>query len=86
MGIIDNLALEMQRSMDFFESQLHQDPVLKIKLAIKVDNLKLIVDSLQENFSIPVTPFEISLGEDSLSDNVVSYAACMSIEQQRNTS
>lgn len=34
MGVVDNLSLEIQRSMDYFESQLRQAPVKKLYLSL----------------------------------------------------
>ncbi len=34
-GVADNLSLELQRSMDYFESQLRQAPVVSIKLLME---------------------------------------------------
>ena len=34
MGVVDNLSLEIQRSMDYFESQLRQAPVKKVYLSL----------------------------------------------------
>ncbi len=45
MGMADSLSLELQRSMDYFESQLHQAPVVSIELLIngRVDKLAELV-------------------------------------------
>lgn len=47
MGMADNLSLELQRSMDYFESQLRQAPVASIELLIngQVDSLAELVSA-----------------------------------------
>jgi MSHA biogenesis protein MshI len=71
MGVVDNLSLEIQRSMDYFESQLRQAPVKKvyisldtihqdplanmIKQVIFVSVEKFIPDVITED-SMPITP------------------------------
>ena len=40
-GIADNLSLEIQRSMDYFESQLRQAPVASIRVVIDGDSVGL---------------------------------------------
>jgi MSHA biogenesis protein MshI len=40
-GIADNLSLEIQRSMDYFESQLRQAPVASIRVVIEGDSVGL---------------------------------------------
>ncbi|XOV79586.1 MAG: MSHA biogenesis protein MshI [Aestuariibacter sp.] len=48
MGVIDNLSVELQRSMDFFEGQLRQAPVKKIIMQLDNDNLAAIVKMVGE--------------------------------------
>ncbi|AQS40428.1 hypothetical protein Sps_05359 [Shewanella psychrophila] len=47
MGMADSLSLELQRSMDYFESQLRQAPVVSIELLIngQVDKLAELVSA-----------------------------------------
>lgn len=48
MGVIDNLSVELQRSMDFFEGQLRQAPVKKIIMQLDNDNLPMIAKMVSE--------------------------------------
>ncbi|MBR9729072.1 biogenesis protein MshI [Shewanella intestini] len=52
-GIADNLSLEIQRSMDYFESQLRQPPVASIKLLVEGEIEKL-TELVAANFNQPV--------------------------------
>ncbi|MCL1050056.1 MSHA biogenesis protein MshI [Shewanella abyssi] len=56
-GHADNLSLEIQRSMDFFESQLREAPVASIDLLMLGARDKL-AELVSENFSQSVTPFQ----------------------------
>lgn len=51
MGVADNLSVELQRSMDFFESQLRQAPVKHIFINLETQHqavlAKLISDAMQ---------------------------------------
>jgi len=49
-GMADDLSLELQRSMDYFESQLHQAPVSSIELLINGQTEKL-AELISVNFN-----------------------------------
>ncbi|MGS0693709.1 MSHA biogenesis protein MshI [Shewanella sp. 0m-4] len=54
-GVADNLSLEIQRSMDYFESQLREAPVSSIELVMdgQCEHLASLISS---NFNQSVTP------------------------------
>ena len=52
-GIADNLSLEIQRSMDFFESQLRQPPVASIELLVEGAS-QALAHAIAVNFNQPV--------------------------------
>ncbi|MGJ8691098.1 MAG: hypothetical protein ACSHW0_01305 [Thalassotalea sp.] len=54
MGAIDNLSIEIQKSVDFFERQLKQPPVKKIKVLLPIKTEAFIARKLTENTHIPV--------------------------------
>ncbi|PKG55765.1 MULTISPECIES: MSHA biogenesis protein MshI [unclassified Shewanella] len=56
-GLADNLSLEIQRSMDFFESQLREAPVVSIDLLMLGARDKLAA-LVSENFNQSVTPYQ----------------------------
>ena len=53
MGIIDSLAVQIQRSMDFFESQLRQAPVKKIVVKLDTPHMAYICNMIAESMGIP---------------------------------
>lgn len=56
MGVGDNLSIEIQRSMDYFESQLRQAPVKRILLGLETDILDKFAQILQQLTFMPVEP------------------------------
>lgn len=59
MTVIDNLALEVQRSSDYFERQLKQAPIKEIKVLLPMDNESFFARKLAENSHIPVTLLDL---------------------------
>jgi MSHA biogenesis protein MshI len=55
MTVIDNLALEVQRSSDFFERQLKQAPIKEIQVLLPISKEGFLARKLAENSHIPVT-------------------------------
>jgi len=55
MTVIDNLALEIQRSSDFYERQLKQAPIKEIKVLLPMLLEGFFARKLSENTHIPVT-------------------------------
>lgn len=54
MGVVDNLSVEVQRSMDFFESQLRQAPVKKILIGLDYAHQATLADLMQKLMFMPV--------------------------------
>ncbi|ABZ78397.1 conserved hypothetical biogenesis protein MshI [Shewanella halifaxensis HAW-EB4] len=54
-GVADNLSLEIQRSMDYFESQLREAPVSSIELLMDGERVQL-ANLISANFDQSVTP------------------------------
>ncbi|MEP4891235.1 MAG: MSHA biogenesis protein MshI [Aliiglaciecola sp.] len=61
MGVGDNLSVEIQRSMDYFESQLRQAPVKKILLAIESPHLEKLAQMMQQLTFMTVEPMHIDV-------------------------
>lgn len=59
MTVIDNLALEVQRSSDYFERQLKQAPIKEIKVLLPMDNESFFARKLAESSHIPVTLLDL---------------------------
>ncbi len=55
MVVIDSLALEIQRSSDYFERQLKQAPIKDIKVLLPIESEGFFARKLAENTHIPVT-------------------------------
>ncbi|MFT4925786.1 MAG: MSHA biogenesis protein MshI [Phenylobacterium sp.] len=53
-GLTDSLSLEIQRSMDYFESQLKQAPIKHILLALPTEHQSLIAEQITQHFPITV--------------------------------
>jgi len=58
MGITESLCVQIQRSMDYFESQLRQSPVRKVLLKLDTALAEQLASQIQENMGLPVCPFE----------------------------
>ena len=54
LGALEPLATELQRSMDYYESQLRQAPVKTIKLALQHSLLDEVTQSLTELLAVDV--------------------------------
>jgi len=55
MTVIDSLALEIQRSSDYFERQLKQAPIKDIKVLLPINSEAFFARKLAENTHISVT-------------------------------
>lgn len=77
MGVIENLSVEVQRSMDFFENQLRQGSVKSIILHLDTEHHELITDLVQKAMLMDVHQFDININKvDELS---CSKASCASL-------
>lgn len=76
MGIAENLSVEVQRSMDFFESQLRQGAVKKIYLHLDTEHQALMAELVNKAMLIDVEPFAPDIGkEEGLDFNQVSFVS-----------
>lgn len=57
LGAMEPMATELQRSMDYFESQLRQAPVKQIQLAIKHPQMDAVKAALQDLLAVEVEAF-----------------------------
>ncbi|MGX5913113.1 hypothetical protein ACR0ST_00060 [Aliidiomarina sp. Khilg15.8] len=51
----DNLALELQRSLDYYSGQMRQAPLKHVQLALPGNQAQAIADTLAESLSLKVT-------------------------------
>lgn len=63
MGLTDSLSVQIQRSMDYFESQLRQAPVRKIRL--RLDTTYTAIVAQQINQVVPADVAAIDTGVDA---------------------
>ncbi len=74
-GLVDTISLEVQRAMDYFESNLRQPPVRKIQLLVQSEQLGLIRDLMATNLSADVVLFTPPQAERSdLPDPVLNLS------------
>jgi MSHA biogenesis protein MshI len=57
MGVVDNLSLEIQRSMDYFESQLRQAPVKKVYISLDTTHQDALAELIKEVLFVSVEKF-----------------------------
>ena len=82
-GVLDNLSLELQRSMDYMQRQLRQDPVARVVLAIDSPHSEVIVRGLQQNVEVPVAMMEIRRGDELLTKNLVAMGALEQLADEK---
>ena len=76
MGVSETLSVEVQRSMDFFESQLRQAPVKKVYLHLDTEHQKLMAELIHKAMLMDVEPLLPDIGkEDTLTFDRVSFAS-----------
>ena len=64
MGVLDSLTVQIQRSMDYFESQLRQAPVRKVLYHIESSNSAAIGQQIADAMQVDVVPFELGIDVD----------------------
>ena len=57
IAVVDNLSLEIQRSMDYFESQLRQAPVKKVYLSMNTTHQDALAEMIKQIIFIKVEKF-----------------------------
>jgi len=57
MDVVDKLSLEIQRSMDYFESQLRQAPVKKVYISLDTIHQESLADMIKQVIFIAVDKF-----------------------------
>ena len=65
MGVVDNLSLEIQRSMDYYESQLRQAPVKKVYVSLDTIHLEALADMIKQVIFISVEKFIPDVARDN---------------------
>ncbi|MGO4892101.1 type IV pilus biogenesis protein PilM [Flavobacterium sp. W21_SRS_FM6] len=76
LGIADNLALEIQRSLDYFESQLRQAPIKRAYVALDSPFQQTIVNLIKREILIDMVLLSPSLAKaDSISAKTTHFAS-----------
>jgi MSHA biogenesis protein MshI len=65
MGVVDNLSLEIQRSMDYFESQLRQAPVKKVYISLDTSHQEALAEFIKEVIFVSVEKFIPNVTKDT---------------------
>lgn len=63
-GAAESLSLEIQRSLDYFESQLRQLPIKRIYIATTNLHQDALIEKIGENFTIPVLPLKNRVADE----------------------
>lgn len=84
LGLLDAFGLELQRSLDYFESQLKQPPIKSLQLAIPNLELHGLAQELSQFFPAKVIPFNpISpLCQQQNAEMQLAIAAALSIDSR----
>lgn len=87
-GMLDNLLLEVQRSLDFYEGQLKQAPVREIYIHISSPSLTGIVSYFIENGFAQVKPIDLQkfmprLSQAEREDYWISLAGALELVASR---
>lgn len=53
-GMVDQISLEVQRALDYFESNLRQPPVRTVQMLLDGEQKKIVQELMTANLSIPV--------------------------------
>lgn len=85
LGVLDNLSLELQRSMDYLQRQLRQEPVSKIAIAIQNPAIETILQGVQLNVEVPVELFKIERGDEQYHQSLVALGALQQLTEQAET-
>ncbi|MEW6997604.1 hypothetical protein AADZ86_07860 [Colwelliaceae bacterium BS250] len=81
-GICDALSVELQKSLDYFERQLKQRPVTKVKVILPVNHEDFIVEQLGENTSIPVEKLTLAETYQDMRHCIASVGGLLELSVQ----
>ncbi|WP_124916948.1 MSHA biogenesis protein MshI [Alteromonas flava] len=73
MGVMDSLTVQIQRSMDYFESQLRQAPVRKVLFNIEAANSQAIGAQIAEILRVDAQPFDMPAGLANATEQTLTY-------------
>ena len=73
--MLDGLCIQIQRSMDFFESQLRQPPVRKVVLHINAAQPEIIVEQISQVVSASVMVMDLNAVVNDPSDSLTNLSS-----------
>jgi len=84
LGLLDAFGLELQRSLDYFESQLKQPPIKSLQLAIPNLELHGLAQELSQFFPAKVIPFNpiLPLCQQQNIEMQFAIAAALSLDSR----
>jgi len=59
MGGTDNVSIEIQRSIDYYESQLKQPPIKNVFVGLETEHADFIIDALNQSLPVKTKPFPV---------------------------
>ena len=74
MGVMDSLTVQIQRSMDYFESQLRQAPIRTILMNIESVNSQAIADQIESLMRVDVRPFSCEISSTDINQESVDFS------------
>ena len=74
MGVMDSLTVQIQRSMDYFESQLRQAPIRTILMNIESVNSQAIADQIESLMRVDVRPFSCKISGTDINQESVDFS------------
>ena len=77
MGVADNLALEIQRSMDYFESQLRQAPVKQVYIALDTAHQTFLADLIKDVIFVKIVKLQPTIACLAGVGQDARYYACL---------
>lgn len=73
--LMDSLAIEIQRSIDYFEAQLKQAPIKKVAVQLSYPDLSNVLAPLAKPFDIPFSALQPELAVEVVSNS--DYWPCL---------
>jgi len=89
MGITDSICVQIQRSMDFFESQLRQAPVKQILVKLDSPHMQFLCEQISQAMGVRCSAFEPDIDcAEGLNFKMASFsclgAAYTGLSQHKN--
>ncbi len=87
MGLADSLSVQVQRSMDYFESQLRQPPIRNISIRLDTPHPNVLANLISQSVNATVTPLSLDIDNESGGDvsrlNMVALGAALSQQNHK---